>query len=286
MTSMSLHIVNIKFPNMKKLFYLNFNILLTILISLNFLNFIQPQYTQNFEKHIYNGKRIYIQPTSTYKPPGQINVSAIFKKEVGNPSKAGAYVFAVAHPSTSKNDGNILKDKSNEVPRLKAKEEINHNNKLTTTQSTIEKEVPILSIGLFEELFNKINSDQKLVILWIVSVLGAVTLTLIFVYLILCLWNYRSRPKFDRSHVISYRRPEELDILFEERRRRNDEVARLVRETSPRMFNNHQEILIPYQKEDEEKKISRIEQEVMLLKQINPQEVNPLIRKNIRKVSL
>lgn len=232
MTSMSLHIVDIKFPNMKKLFNLNLNILLIILISLNLLNLIQPQYTQNYDEHIYNGKRIYIQSTSTNKPSSrQINVSAVFKKDTENSFKAGAYVFAVAHPSSSKGDSNIIKDKSNEVPRLKAKEEINHNKKEKTTQSTIEKETSSIKFGLFEELFDKINSDQKLIILWIISVIGAVALTLFFVYLILCLWNYRSRPKFDRSHVISYRRPEELDILFEERRRRNNEVARLVRET-------------------------------------------------------
>uniref|UniRef100_A0A0N5BA80 Uncharacterized protein n=1 Tax=Strongyloides papillosus TaxID=174720 RepID=A0A0N5BA80_STREA len=284
---MSLYIVNINFPNMKKLFYINLNILLTILISLNWFNLIQPQYTQDYEKLIYNGRRMYNQPTSTNKPLGQINVSAIFKKELGNSSKAGAYVFAVAHPSISpsKGDENILKDKSNEVPRLKAKEETNHGKKGETTQPTIEKDTSIINFALFEELFNKINSDQKLIILWIVSVISAVTLTLFFVYLILCLWNYRSRPKFDRSHVISYRRPEELDILFEERRRRNNEVARLVRETSPRMFNG-QETYIPNHKDEEGKKLSRIEKEVMLLKQTSLQEADPNTRKNIRKISL
>uniref|UniRef100_A0A0N4ZGC9 Uncharacterized protein n=1 Tax=Parastrongyloides trichosuri TaxID=131310 RepID=A0A0N4ZGC9_PARTI len=296
---------------MKKLFYIRINYLYIIVVILISLNLIKSQTT--YERYIYNGRRVQVPLTTTSRPVGQINVSAIFKKEEGDPPKSGAYVFAVIHPSLPTippsslvdDDGQLSKDKSKEVPRLTAKETIQYqggknDQKKEQQKEEIKKEeeieklvkiekedilFPKLNLTPFEEIFDKINSDQKLTILWIVSVIGAVTLTLLFVYIILCLWNYRSRPKFDRSHVISYRRPEELDILFEERRKRNDEVARLVRETSPRMYN-HQEIHMVNQRESGEEKVSRLEREVMLLKQTSLQEADPFIRKSIRKVSL
>uniref|UniRef100_A0AC35UB98 Transmembrane protein n=1 Tax=Rhabditophanes sp. KR3021 TaxID=114890 RepID=A0AC35UB98_9BILA len=110
----------------------------------------------------------------------------------------------------------------------------------------------------YEEKPTSIGGHLKT--LWIISIAAAIALTLL------------RRPKFDRSAVVSYRKPDELEQLFSERKRRyhEDQHPQLVR-----------------QQHVQEKAPSRIEKEFMLLKKPSLQVDDTFpAKKIIRKVSL